>query len=68
MSNTLISEKGLRENSKKLYKDLSRMVKYIMDTVGRIVIDTQVYYSADDIKTKVRACAGGARNARKNGA
>ena len=36
-----------------------------MDTIGKIVIDAQVYYSADDIKTKTRAFAMNARNARE---
>ena len=36
-----------------------------MDTVGKIIIDSQVYYSADDIKNKARAFAGSARNARE---
>ena len=36
-----------------------------MDTLGKVVIDSQVYYSADDIKSKARAFAGSARNARE---
>ena len=36
-----------------------------MDTLGRIVIDSQVYYSADAIMTKARAFKGTARNARE---
>ena len=36
-----------------------------MDTIGKVVIDSQAYYSADDIKSKARAFAGSARNARE---
>ena len=36
-----------------------------MDSIGKVVIDSQVYYSADDIKSKARAFAGSARNARE---
>ena len=36
-----------------------------MDTLGKVVIDSQVYYSADDVKSKARAFAGSARNARE---
>ena len=36
-----------------------------MDSTGKVVIDSQVYYSADDIKSKARAFAGSARNARE---
>ena len=36
-----------------------------MDTLGKVVIDSRVYYSADDIKSKARAFAGSARNARE---
>ena len=36
-----------------------------MNTLGQIVIDSRVYYSADDIKNKARAFAGSARNARE---
>ena len=36
-----------------------------MDTIGKVVIDSQNYYSADDIKSKARAFAGSARNARE---
>ncbi len=35
-----------------------------MDTVGKIVIDPQVYYSADDFETKAQAVAVSVRNAR----
>ena len=37
----------------------------LMDTLGRIFIDSQVYYSADAIMTKARAFKGTARNARE---
>jgi len=36
-----------------------------MDSIGKVVIDSQAYYSADDIKSKARAFAGSARNARE---
>ena len=36
-----------------------------MDSIGKVVIDSQVYYSADDIKSKARVFAGSARNARE---
>ena len=36
-----------------------------MDTIGKVVIDSQAYYSADDIKSKARVFAGSARNARE---
>ena len=36
-----------------------------MDTIGQIIIDSQVYYSADDVKSKARVFAGSARNARE---
>ena len=36
-----------------------------MDSIGKVVIDSQVYYSADDVKSKARVFAGSARNARE---
>ena len=36
-----------------------------MDSLGKVVIDSQNYYSADDIKSKARVFAGSARNARE---
>ena len=36
-----------------------------MDSIGKVVIDSQVYYSADDIKSKARVFAGSARNPEK---
>ena len=36
-----------------------------MDSIGKVIIDSQAYYSADDIKSKARVFAGSARNARE---
>ena len=36
-----------------------------MDTIGKVVIDSQNYYSADDIKSKAKVFAGSTRNARE---
>ena len=36
-----------------------------MDSIGKVVIDSQAYYSADDIKSKARVFAGSALNARE---
>ncbi len=36
-----------------------------MDSIGKVVIDSQAYYSADDIKSKARVFAGSARNSRE---